>query len=616
MFALAVSLVAPAVAAGAYTWGVGGASGFEGALTDAYVVPVTGVDVVRLARRIVWTLSPSPLFDPRTAVRLPNGHTLVCDGNAQTVTEYTSGGSRVWTFGTSDDPRLSRPFSAERLANGNTLICDRTSFRVIEVSPSKRLVWQYGTGTAGTGAGQLADPFSARRLANGNTLICDNKEGYRVIEVRSSDYAPSKPNLGYTASSIVWRFGTGVSGTGPGQVASPRQAERLSNGNTLIADEWGERVIEVRPNGQVVWSFGVPGQKGSDERHLNAPCAATRLADGRTLVVDKDNQRLLWVNRDGTVDSSYGAGPTTPSGGQLGEARTAQVTPAGSVLIADNGAHRLLEIGYASGGTYETDELDLRMPGTKKWLTSLTVAADKPGATSLAVTYSLNGGSWKTLGSGSPMEFPNPTSCTFVRLRFRLSTSNADRSPTLKSAVIAYDITAPPLKPPTNGGTTSPTTPSTSGGGSQNSSPKRYTWGWGRTDGGGTGGTDGGTATGGTGASAGTPSIGDLSLSGTDVSSAAARTGWLLKEVAPGPAEGGSGSSGGSGGSDGSGGSGPGAVSNETADVVTKQTGRIYGIVTMLTLGLAYLAGALSGTLSNAARGIARVRPSTSGLEV
>ena len=46
----------------------------------------------------------------------------------------------------------------------------------------------------------------------------------------------------------------------------PRDADRLPNGNTLVTDTDGGRVLEVAPNGSVVWSVGVRG--GYDAERL------------------------------------------------------------------------------------------------------------------------------------------------------------------------------------------------------------------------------------------------------------------------------------------------------------------------------------------------------------
>ncbi|WP_458208313.1 arylsulfotransferase family protein [Haladaptatus sp. NG-SE-30] len=43
-----------------------------------------------------------------------------------------------------------------------------------------------------------------------------------------------------------------------GDLRWPRDADRLSNGNTLIGDSKNQRVIEVTPTGEVVWEFYAP----------------------------------------------------------------------------------------------------------------------------------------------------------------------------------------------------------------------------------------------------------------------------------------------------------------------------------------------------------------------
>ncbi|HMK93056.1 MAG TPA: hypothetical protein VK576_08660, partial [Thermoleophilia bacterium] len=159
-----------------------------------------------------------------------------------------------WVWTKKDDPDLIGPFSAQLLGDGHVLIADRSSSRVIEVAPNLKsghggsIVWQYGVARQlGLTPGHLIDPFAASKLTNGNVLICDNNGGNRVIEVKASDYDPTKADDGYTDASIVWQYGmAGAFGTGPGHLIMAHSAQRLANGDTLIADsdEKSDRVIE------------------------------------------------------------------------------------------------------------------------------------------------------------------------------------------------------------------------------------------------------------------------------------------------------------------------------------------------------------------------------------
>jgi len=52
-----------------------------------------------------------------------------------------------------------------------------------------------------------------------------------------------------------------------GGLDEPRDADRLPNGNTLIADRKGHRVVEVTPQGETVWEFYTPWETYDVERY-------------------------------------------------------------------------------------------------------------------------------------------------------------------------------------------------------------------------------------------------------------------------------------------------------------------------------------------------------------
>jgi len=115
---------------------------------------------------------------------------------------------------------------------------------------------------------QLRNPYDADRLPNGNTLIADTF-GSRVIEVDPK-------------GTIVWSFAKEV---------RPFDCDRLPNGNTLIADVRKDRVIEVDAKGEVVWEV----------RGLPYPHDADRLPNGNTLVTLRNKGSVVEVDRDGKV---------------------------------------------------------------------------------------------------------------------------------------------------------------------------------------------------------------------------------------------------------------------------------------------------------------------------
>jgi len=250
-------------------------------------------------RDMLWSTGFAGL-DPRSAQFVNGRNALVATRDGRAVLELDPAGRVVWSFNEADyraaigDPAAEfLPFHASRHTGTDgsprTLITVRRGAPVIEVDASKRLVWRFGTGVAGFGPGQLFDGYSATRLSNGNTLIADN-QGCRVLEVRTTDYRATAPNYGFTAASIVWSYGVG------GELGSTH---------------------------------------GFAEGYLDWPRTAVRLSNGNTLITDQAATRVVEVNPAGHVVWSYGTpGVQGRADGQLFEPSGAVRLPDGTTAIA------------------------------------------------------------------------------------------------------------------------------------------------------------------------------------------------------------------------------------------------------------------------------------------
>lgn len=215
---------------------------------------------------------PNPPAHPGFLIPLSNGNVLACRNaySGPSVVEVTPAGEVVWEY------KNIQAASAVRLENGNTLIADSGAPadpfypRVIEVTPKGETVWEYrlpGRGRA---------PRYAERLKNGNTLITTVRD---VVEVDP-------------AGKTIWSFSRGL--------IYPARATRLDSGNTLIVDAgfYGGRVLEVSPNGTVVWAYG-DGSAGSTPGRLVRPAGAWRLESGHTIILDLGAYRWLEVDPEG-----------------------------------------------------------------------------------------------------------------------------------------------------------------------------------------------------------------------------------------------------------------------------------------------------------------------------
>ncbi len=148
---------------------------------------------------------PSTHSDTRLARKIANGHYLVAHESDGTVREYDSAGEVVWEY---EVPLFGKPrkeghgpeafgnsvFSAIRLPNGHTLIGAGNGHSVLEVTAQKEIVWKVEQNDL-PGV-TLAWVTRVERLPNGNTLIGNchaNPDNPQFIEITAD-------------KKVVWTF--------------------------------------------------------------------------------------------------------------------------------------------------------------------------------------------------------------------------------------------------------------------------------------------------------------------------------------------------------------------------------------------------------------------------
>jgi hypothetical protein len=107
-------------------------------------------------------------------------------------------------------------------------------------------------------------------LPNGNLLLFDNVGNFEKPEGRSRviEFDPE-------TMAIVWQY----AGTRQSPLESKIRADqqRLANGNTLITESNGGRILEVTPSGEIVWQFVNPVRGGERAERIPIICWAQRL---------------------------------------------------------------------------------------------------------------------------------------------------------------------------------------------------------------------------------------------------------------------------------------------------------------------------------------------------
>jgi len=146
---------------------------------------------------------------------------------------------------------------------GQLLVSFREPSAIGIVDPDdQKLVWA----AKGYWTGQH-DPHI---LDNGNILLFDNRGNFRKPEGRSRviEFNPQTMQL-------VWQY----TGTAESPLDSDIRSysQRLRNGNTLITESNGGRIIEVTRDGDIVWEYTNPVRGGPDNGKIPVICKALRL---------------------------------------------------------------------------------------------------------------------------------------------------------------------------------------------------------------------------------------------------------------------------------------------------------------------------------------------------
>ena len=134
-------------------------------------------------------------------------------------------------------------------APNHLLLCFRHQSRVAIFDWEKNeVLWSWGAGT-------ISGPHDAQLLDTGNILLFDNglgRDHSRAIE------------LDPRTDEIVWQFRSDP--PTDFYTESKGSAQRLANGNTLLAESDAGRAIEITPAGEIVWEFLCPHESAPGER--------------------------------------------------------------------------------------------------------------------------------------------------------------------------------------------------------------------------------------------------------------------------------------------------------------------------------------------------------------
>jgi len=197
---------------------------------------------------------------------LPNGNVLLAF--ADRVEEVVPPGERltriVFTYKRSKEN--GEIGTAQRLYNGNTLVTELGPRpRLLEVNPQGNIVLDVPLQPETDNTHMQTR--MARQLKNGNFLVP------HLLAFAVKEYSPD--------GKVVSVFKTDLENLGGRKAENwPFTAIRLDDGNTLVSLTHGNKVVELNPRGDVVWTV--------DNTHVGGkfadPCGSQRLANGNTVI--------------------------------------------------------------------------------------------------------------------------------------------------------------------------------------------------------------------------------------------------------------------------------------------------------------------------------------------
>lgn len=173
------------------------------------------------------------------------------------------------------------------LPNGN-IVMPTDNVTLVEMTPEKKVVWKHVSRPAYTYKGAI-EIHAFQRLPDGRTMVAETGNK-RIIEVDAEDRIVKEIPL------VVDK---------PNSHRDTRRARKLANGHYLVCHELDGTVREYDDAGKVVWSYtldlagrpATPGHKGHGTEVFNA----IRLPDGNTLIAGGNNNRVLEVTPEGKV---------------------------------------------------------------------------------------------------------------------------------------------------------------------------------------------------------------------------------------------------------------------------------------------------------------------------
>lgn len=277
-----------------------------------------------------------------------------------------SSSSATWVEGR---PRHLRPSSIVADRDGYWLIVEQKTNRVLRLSPDGRRVERLlGRVDRIAGAVIVTDDPKATKLESPKEVVVERDGGRLILD--SGNHRVLRLSADGTKVELLVGRADGFAGTAivaddprKTELGRPSSIVIESDGSRLITDKHNHRILRLSPDGRHIelLAGSADGHRGrelvGDNPHqaaLRYPTAVVLDRDGARLIIDQHNHRILRLSPDGSkldllIGSVHGRPGArlvadNPHRTRLRSPRSITVDRDGSLLVADQGNHRVLRL--------------------------------------------------------------------------------------------------------------------------------------------------------------------------------------------------------------------------------------------------------------------------------
>jgi hypothetical protein len=263
------------------------------------------------------------------------------------------GGTGVSGFSGDGGPATAARFnypSDVAWRDGELFVTDSSNNRVRRIAADGTVTTVLGNGTCAAATTGSAATFSSVCTPRGIDLTADG----RVVITAESSHQVVRLEPDRTVTVLAGNGTGGFAGDGgpatSAQLSAPRDLAVAPDGSIVLIDYTNQRIRRIGADGVIdtIAGTGVAGFSGD-----GGPATAARInnafgldvrADGTVLVADNGNHRVRSISPAGVMSTAAGTG-TAASGGDGGAASAATVNSPGAVTVAPDGSWLILEFG-------------------------------------------------------------------------------------------------------------------------------------------------------------------------------------------------------------------------------------------------------------------------------